>query len=67
MLPAVTYAKFESSNSCKTAVLIILIIIYANLCDCLLSPSAGGNNLHLYINLHLYLHNCILFCIFSCF
>ena len=51
----------------KTAALVILIIIYVNLCDYLLSQSAGGNNPHLYIDLHLYLYNCILFCIFSCF
>ena len=30
-------------------------------------PNVGGNNLCLYINWHLYLYNCILFCIFSCF
>ena len=30
-------------------------------------PRMGGNNLHFYINLHLYLYNCILFCVFSCF
>ena len=50
----------------KTAVLVILIIIYLNLCNCLLSLNPGGNNLHLYLNLHKYLYNCILFCIFSC-
>ena len=33
----------------------------------MLSPSPQGNNLHLYINLHLYLDNCISFCIFSHF
>ena len=61
------YAKFGSRNFGKTAVLVILTIIYINLCDCLLSPKPGGNNLHLYINLYLYLCNCILFCISSCF
>ena len=45
----------------------LVIIIYVNLCDCLLPPIAGGNNLHLYVNLYLYLCNGILFCIFSCF
>ena len=56
-----------SSNFEKAAVLVILTIIYVNFCDYLLSPSAGGNNLHLYIDVHLYVSNCILFCIFSCF
>ena len=51
----------------KTADLVILIIIYVNLCNYLLSPSPGGTNLCLYIDLHLYLYNCILFCIFRCF
>ena len=35
----------------------ILIIIYVNLCNCLLSPRPGGSNLHLYLNLHMYLYN----------
>ena len=30
-------------------------------------PNSRGNNLHLFIDLHFYLSNCILFCIFSCF
>ena len=30
-------------------------------------PKPRGNNLHLYIDLHLYLYDCILFYIFSCF
>ena len=30
-------------------------------------PRLGGNNLHLYVDVHLCLYNCILFCIFSCF
>ena len=30
-------------------------------------PRPRDNNLHLYINLHLYLSNCILFCNLSCF
>ena len=34
----------------KTAVLVILIIIHANLCDYLVSPIPWGNNLHLYID-----------------
>ena len=50
-------------NSC----LVILTIIYVNLCNCLLSPSSGGNNLHLYVNLYLNLCNCILFSFFSSF
>ena len=37
------------------------------LCDCLVSPSAGGNNLCLYSNLPMYLYDCILFCIFNSF
>ena len=41
--------------------------MYVISCDYLLSPSPRGNILHFYINLHLYLSNCILFCIFSCF
>ena len=61
------YAKFGSRNFGKTAVLVIFIVIYDNLCDCLLSPTLGNNNLHLYVNLYLYLCNCILFCIFSSF
>ena len=60
------YAKFRSCNFGKTDVLVILVIIYVKLCDCLSSPRPGGNNLHLYVNLYLYLCNCILFCIFSC-
>ena len=51
----------------ERAVLVILIIIYVNLCDCLLSPMPGGNKLPLHVNLYLYLCNCILFCVFSCF
>ena len=40
------------------------MLMYAIVC----CPQAqGGNNLHLYIDLNLYLYNCILFCIFSCF
>ena len=31
----------------KTAVLFIIMLIYVNLCDCLLSPSAGGNSMQL--------------------
>ena len=60
------YAKFGSSNFGKTVVLVILIIIYVNLCNYLLSPSPGAI-ICLYTDLHLYLYNCILFCIFSCF
>ena len=33
----------------------------------MLSPSIGNNNFHLYVELHLYIFNCILFCIFTCF
>ena len=39
------------------------MLIYVIIC----CPCKGGNNLHLYIDLHLYLYNCILFSIFSCF
>ena len=30
----------------KTAVLVIFMLIYVNLCDCQLSPSPGGNYMH---------------------
>ena len=48
-----SYAKFGSRNYGKTAVLVILFIIYDNLCNCLLSPSPRNNNLH-----------CMLICIY---
>ena len=41
--------------------------MYVNFYYYLLFPSPGGNNLHLYIDLHLYLSNCILFCNLSYF
>ena len=46
------------------AVLVILTIIYVTCCNYLLSPSTGGNNMQLCIDLHLYSSNCILFWIF---
>ena len=47
------YSKFGSYNFGKTSVLVIFIIIYTNLCDCLLSPSPGA-----------IICNCMMICIY---
>ena len=44
-LKKVSFGKFKLGHVKlgKTAVLVIFMLIYVNLCDCLLSPSLGGN------------------------
>ena len=51
----------------KTAVLVIFMLIYVNLCDGELSPSPEDNSMCLKWKLYVYYCNCILFCISSCF
>ena len=40
-------SKLGYVKSGKTAVLVIFMLIYVNLCDCQLSPSAGGDYMQL--------------------